>query len=33
MGNLPEEDKLQKKWLIFDGSMDYEVGSFDGKAF
>ena len=32
-GNLPEGDKLQKKWLIFDGSMDYEVGSFDGKTF
>ena len=32
-GNLPEGDKLQKKWLIFDGSLDYEVGSFDGKTF
>ncbi len=32
-GNLPEGDQLQKKWVIFDGSLDYEVGSFDGNAF
>ncbi|MBT3192015.1 MAG: glycoside hydrolase family 32 protein [Verrucomicrobia bacterium] len=32
-GNLPEGDKLQKKWVIFDGNLDYEVGSFDGNAF
>lgn len=32
-GNLPAGDKLQKKWVIFDGNLDYEVGSFDGKAF
>ena len=32
-GNLPEGEKLKKKWLIFDGSLDYEVGSFDGNAF
>jgi fructan beta-fructosidase len=23
----------EKKWLIYDGSLDYEVGSFDGKEF
>jgi fructan beta-fructosidase len=23
----------EKKWLIYDGSFDYEVGSFDGKSF
>jgi len=23
----------EKKWLIYDGSFDYEVGSFDGKEF
>ncbi|MBF0196195.1 MAG: glycoside hydrolase family 32 protein [Planctomycetes bacterium] len=22
-----------KKWLIYDGNLDYEVGNFDGKAF
>ena len=32
-GNLPEGDKLQKKWVIFDANLDYEVGSFDGNAF
>jgi fructan beta-fructosidase len=32
-GNLPESDKLEKKWLIFDANLDYEVGSFDGNAF
>ena len=30
-GNLPNNP--QKKWLIYDGSFDYEIGSFDGKKF
>jgi len=28
-----DNDKKNKKWLIYDASFDYEIGSFDGKTF
>jgi fructan beta-fructosidase len=30
-GDLPKTPK--EKWVLFDGNLDYEVGTFDGKTF